>query len=888
MSVNSKMTAIADAIRAKSGKTGLLTLDAMADEIGNLSAEEIIQHADMPDYIKPEVLRVANLVQSVRKDDSIVFLAMSDNHHYGAQKDTEAYTDASGIQTTTSNLHAAMAAKALAYVLNFDFMAQLGDATWGSKTTSYDILRLQADELAKFLREPHKGIPCFHAIGNHDTNIYRYNAITDGTVTSDIPAADEVATGEWLYNNFTALSASDDTVFGDPTYGGYCYRDFADKKLRVFLLNTSEMLTKTQADDVMSGAQTEWFRDALLELNTKSDAANWGFIVLCHYPADYGGAMFLSRLLRAYVEGAAASITTNETGYGAIACDFSGKNNAKFIAQFHGHVHNFLASRLWTYTGGVGSQYDGWRICIPNGQYDRENYYNTVGSYTDIVFKQNVSYPKTKNTAEETSFVINVINPSDKLIYSFCYGAGEKERIISYGDLVYHKINYSLSGVTLSNAATSIESGKSYAATITPNEHCGIDSVTVVMGTTDITSSVYANGAINIPEVTDNITITIKASVKLACTNQIPISTDTDGTVFNDTGWQINKNLSSSGVVQDRTGSDVTGFIPIKYNDVVRLKNVHYEKVASGALTPQNQRIAFYDASKNFLGLIVGSNAYHQNRKFNDAGHLIEFTVLNIDDIDLTNVAFFRINAVYIGSDSIITVNEEIIYADELENRCSITNSLNKIMSSNTTDVIMKGESYTATLTPYGGYVIDTITVTMNGIDVTANVYTDGVITIDSVTGDIVITATAVSTTTYTNLLPTSTDTDGTIYNGTGFKADTYLSSGIPGTRTGVYTSGFIPIDGVQTIYFKNCGIGQNQSNHRIAFYDETKTLVPSSQANTTQLAAMSSVTMIWGDNGNLSEFKRNDIYGRKAKFFRFCSGYLGTDSIVTVEEPIE
>jgi hypothetical protein len=176
----------------------------------------------------------------------------------------------------------------------------------------------------------------------------------------------------------------------------------------------------------------------------------------------------------------------------------------------------------------------------------------------------------------------------------------------------------------------------------------------------------------------------------------------------------------------------------------------------------------------------------------------------------------------------------------------------------------------------------------MSGIDITSDVYADGVITIDSVTGDIVITATAVSTVAYTNLLPTSTDTDGTIYNGTGFKADTYLSSGIPGTRTGVYTSGFIPIDGVQTVYFKNCGIGQNQSNHRIALYDETKTFIANSQANTTQLATISGVTMVWNDNGNLSEFKRNDSYGLKAKFFRFCSGYLGADSVVTVNQPIE
>lgn len=40
MSVNSKMTAIADAIRAKTGGTGLLTLDDMAQDIAAIDTSE--------------------------------------------------------------------------------------------------------------------------------------------------------------------------------------------------------------------------------------------------------------------------------------------------------------------------------------------------------------------------------------------------------------------------------------------------------------------------------------------------------------------------------------------------------------------------------------------------------------------------------------------------------------------------------------------------------------------------------------------------------------------------------------------------------------------------------------------------------------------------------
>lgn len=49
--------------------------------------------------------------------------------------------------------------------------------------------------------------------------------------------------------------------------------------------------------------------------------------------------------------------------------------------------------------------------------------------------------------------------------------------------------------------------------------------------------------------------------------------------------------------------------------------------------------------------------------------------------------------------------------------------------------------------------------------------YSDGVVTIASVTGDVVITATATgSTSSYTNQLPLATDVDGSIFNGTGFQ----------------------------------------------------------------------------------------------------------------------
>lgn len=76
----------------------------------------------------------------------------------------------------------------------------------------------------------------------------------------------------------------------------------------------------------------------------------------------------------------------------------------------------------------------------------------------------------------------------------------------------------------------------------------------------------------------------------------------------------------------------------------------------------------------------------------------------------------------------------------------SVTNTLTKCSNSNIVDSVVGGTAYLAALTADTGYVLDTVTVTMGGTDVTSTAYTEanGVIYIAEVSGDLVITATAV------------------------------------------------------------------------------------------------------------------------------------------------
>lgn len=78
----------------------------------------------------------------------------------------------------------------------------------------------------------------------------------------------------------------------------------------------------------------------------------------------------------------------------------------------------------------------------------------------------------------------------------------------------YQSITKNLTGCTISNAASQVDYGGAYTATITAESGKTITSVAVKMGGVDITSTAYSagSGAIHIAKVTGTITITAAAS----------------------------------------------------------------------------------------------------------------------------------------------------------------------------------------------------------------------------------------------------------------------------------------------------------------------------------------------------------------------------------------
>lgn len=159
---------------------------------------------------------------------------------------------------------------------------------------------------------------------------------------------------------------------------------------------------------------------------------------------------------------------------------------------------------------------------------------------------------------------------------------------------------------------------------------------------------------------------------KAGYTNQVPISTDTDGSIFNGTGYMDDTRLSSSGGISSsaQAGSVTTGFIPFPDGDatVIRMKGVEWWN------TSQNYGghyyINFYDSDKSFLTYLSASEAstYAHVVTVTRDENGVETVVWN-QEYGTTNsllqsvrnkAKYVRINAKGVGADMIVTINEEI------------------------------------------------------------------------------------------------------------------------------------------------------------------------------------------------------------------------------------
>lgn len=230
---------------------------------------------------------------------------------------------------------------------------------------------------------------------------------------------------------------------------------------------------------------------------------------------------------------------------------------------------------------------------------------------------------------------------------------------------IYYSVTNNLTNCINSNNATEAVEGESYTAVISANSGYNLSSLIVTMGGTDITASAVSGGNINIANITGDIVITAAAEVSgPAYINQIPISTDTSGNLFVGTngekGYKTGYRFSlTAGSEKVEAGYKVTGFIPVKYGDVVRIKNID-------TTNENSTNIVCFDSNKQPINggtTTYGTSLYNAFVTNGTESNGAYKATLNTDNHNsfASNLAFIRIGSKSITDESIVTVNQEIV-----------------------------------------------------------------------------------------------------------------------------------------------------------------------------------------------------------------------------------
>lgn len=163
-----------------------------------------------------------------------------------------------------------------------------------------------------------------------------------------------------------------------------------------------------------------------------------------------------------------------------------------------------------------------------------------------------------------------------------------------------------------------------------------------------------------------NIEITDGEEEVLPYINQISISTDENGNVYNGCGYALDTSIgSTTGATKSNTGYSCTGFIPVNFGDVIHFKN---PTLANNG----NYRVFFYTANKEWIKYDETGNdnpfmtapniISFLEHELDTEGNIAKFTVKAYGNRIPSDTAYMRVSYnTKITNDTVITVNEEIV-----------------------------------------------------------------------------------------------------------------------------------------------------------------------------------------------------------------------------------
>lgn len=145
-----------------------------------------------------------------------------------------------------------------------------------------------------------------------------------------------------------------------------------------------------------------------------------------------------------------------------------------------------------------------------------------------------------------------------------------------------------------------------------------------------------------------------------AYTNQIPISQDANGNVYNVTGYKNDVRLNSSGAEVEMAYAIVTGYIPVKAGDVIRFSGVYVDGTSGGQnswfyANDKTNRLYFLTPYMFYQGQTYANNYVPYDY---DANSQTLYSITVPNDSRIAYVRFTLHGSS--GADAIITVNEII------------------------------------------------------------------------------------------------------------------------------------------------------------------------------------------------------------------------------------
>lgn len=149
------------------------------------------------------------------------------------------------------------------------------------------------------------------------------------------------------------------------------------------------------------------------------------------------------------------------------------------------------------------------------------------------------------------------------------------------------------------------------------------------------------------------------------------VGTEVFDDIMGTVGYTIDSRIDSAGAIQTTAAghSDVTGFIPCKLNDLIRVKNMDLPSTYTAG--KYWNIVAGYDSNKNqtgqtFVTLDADGVAGHLVNAVAENGQITQFNVTS--RVFGTEVAYIRINAKNITDDSEVYVNSRIVTNSEWVN----------------------------------------------------------------------------------------------------------------------------------------------------------------------------------------------------------------------------